>query len=128
MICFDCAANCVIGEQVKVKLLCGSDLLESFGTPGLWADEDIESIVGNHGIMVVTREGNNPLKFIYESDLLTKYMNNIHIVTEWITNEISSTKIRRALRRSESVKYLMPDNVIQYIIRNNLYGAGNKET
>lgn len=26
---------------VQVKLLCGADLLESFGTPGLWADEDV---------------------------------------------------------------------------------------
>ena len=24
-----------------LKLLCGADLLESFGTPGLWADEDV---------------------------------------------------------------------------------------
>ena len=33
------------------------------------------------------REGSNPEKFIYNSDLLTKYQNNIHIVTEWIANE-----------------------------------------
>ena len=33
------------------------------------------------------REGSNPEKFIYSSDLLTKYQHNIHIVTEWITNE-----------------------------------------
>lgn len=26
---------------VQVKLLCGADLLESFGTPGLWSDEDV---------------------------------------------------------------------------------------
>jgi hypothetical protein len=27
--------------SVQVKLLCGADLLESFGTPGLWKDEDV---------------------------------------------------------------------------------------
>lgn len=26
---------------VRIKLLCGGDLLESFATPGLWADEDV---------------------------------------------------------------------------------------
>lgn len=26
---------------VTVKMLCGADLLESFGTPGLWLDEDV---------------------------------------------------------------------------------------
>jgi hypothetical protein len=31
------------GGPVQVKLLCGADLLESFGTPGLWADDDVSS-------------------------------------------------------------------------------------
>jgi hypothetical protein len=26
---------------VKVKLLCGADLLESFHIPGLWSDDDV---------------------------------------------------------------------------------------
>ena len=54
-------------------------------------------------MVVVSREGSNPEKFIYNSDLLTKYRfytlrvicfiiqmnyrNNIHLVTEWIGNE-----------------------------------------
>lgn len=28
-------------DSVNVRLLCGADLLESFGTPGLWADKDV---------------------------------------------------------------------------------------
>ncbi|XP_018575056.1 nicotinamide/nicotinic acid mononucleotide adenylyltransferase 1 isoform X3 [Anoplophora glabripennis] len=108
---------------IQVKLLCGGDLLESFGTPGLWSNEDIEDIVGQHGIVVISRWNSNPLEFIYNSDMLTKYMSNIVIVTEWIRNEISSTKIRRALRRSESVRYLLPDLVIEYIHKYNLYGS-----
>lgn len=114
------------GGPVQVKLLCGADLLESFATAGLWMDEDIDTIVGQHGLVVITREGNNPNKFIYESDLLTKYQSNINIVTEWITNEVSSTKIRRALRRSESVKYLLQESVIDYIHKHGLYGTKDK--
>lgn len=30
-----------IVEPICIKLLCGADLLESFGTPGLWSDEDV---------------------------------------------------------------------------------------
>lgn len=26
---------------VRIKLLCGGDLLESFATPGLWAEQDV---------------------------------------------------------------------------------------
>ena len=32
----------------------------------------IEAIVGTYGLAVITREGSNPLKFIYESDVLTR--------------------------------------------------------
>ncbi|XP_078312524.1 nicotinamide/nicotinic acid mononucleotide adenylyltransferase 1-like isoform X2 [Crassostrea virginica] len=110
-------------DSVNVRLLCGADLLESFGTPGLWADKDIEDIVGKYGLVCITREGSDPRKFIYESDVLTKYQENIIIVTEWIFNDISSTKIRRALRRGESVKYLIQDIVIDYIRDNHLYGV-----
>jgi nicotinamide mononucleotide adenylyltransferase len=69
------------------KLLCGADLLESFSTPNLWDQEDLTTIVRDYGIVVVSREGSNPERFIYESDLLTRYRRNIHIVTEWIGNE-----------------------------------------
>lgn len=80
----------------KVKLLCGADLLESFGVPNLWKSEDITKIVGDYGLICITRAGNDTQKFIYESDVLWKHQNNIHLVNEWITNDISSTKIRRA--------------------------------
>nr|XP_053640908.1 nicotinamide/nicotinic acid mononucleotide adenylyltransferase 1-like isoform X5 [Cherax quadricarinatus] len=113
-------------EPVTVKLLCGADLLESFAKPGLWKDEDIEALVGKFGLVVITREGSNPYKFIYESDVLTRHQRNIHIVTEWITNEVSSTKVRRALRRGDSVKYLVQDSVIEYIYKNALYNTHNK--
>ncbi|XP_045110989.1 nicotinamide/nicotinic acid mononucleotide adenylyltransferase 1-like isoform X4 [Portunus trituberculatus] len=112
-------------DTVTIKLLCGADLLESFARPGLWKDEDIEALVGKFGLVVITREGSNPYKFIYESDVLTRHQRNIHIVTEWITNEISSTKVRRALRRGDSVKYLVQDSVIDYIYKNALFDTHN---
>ena len=31
--------------DVQIKLLCGGDLLESFATPGLWADEDVRILL-----------------------------------------------------------------------------------
>jgi len=114
-------------DSVEVKLLCGADLLESFGTPGLWKDADIEEIVGRYGLVCISRAGSDPQKFIYDHDVLTKYEKNIYLVTEWIQNEISSTKIRRALRRQESVRYLLQDSVICYIKENSLYGTTNKK-
>jgi len=103
------------------KLLCGADLLESFAVPNLWNEEDLITIVRDYGLVVISREGSNPQKFIYNSDLLTLYQHNIHIVTEWVSNDVSSTKIRTAVRRGSSIKYLVPDNVSKYIEDNKLY-------
>ncbi|XP_036344317.1 nicotinamide/nicotinic acid mononucleotide adenylyltransferase 1-like isoform X2 [Rhagoletis pomonella] len=110
-------------DGVQLKLLCGADLLESFAVPGLWADKDIEDIVGNHGLVVITRYGSSPEKFIFESDLLTKYQKNITLITNWVPNEVSSTMIRRLISRGQSVKYLLDDRVIDYIQMQGLFNC-----
>lgn len=33
----------------------------------------MEAIIGQYGLVVITRVNSNPLEFIYNSDLLTKY-------------------------------------------------------
>lgn len=35
------AADSNDNESVQIKLLCGSDVLESFAVPGLWTNEDV---------------------------------------------------------------------------------------
>lgn len=111
----------------KVKLLCGADLLESFSVPNLWKGEDVAQILGHYGLVCITRTGNDAQKFIYESDLLWQHQDNIHLVHEWITNDISSTKIRQALRRGQSIRYLVPDLVLEYIEKHQLYSSESEE-
>ncbi|XP_039611426.1 nicotinamide/nicotinic acid mononucleotide adenylyltransferase 1-like isoform X2 [Polypterus senegalus] len=111
----------------ELKLLCGADLLESFGIPNLWKEKDIMEIVGKHGVICITRAGCNVQNFIYQSDILWTHRNNIHLVTEWIPNEISATKVRQALRRGQSVRYLLPDSVIKYIEKYELYNLESEE-
>ncbi|XP_047396334.1 nicotinamide/nicotinic acid mononucleotide adenylyltransferase 1 [Sciurus carolinensis] len=111
----------------QVKLLCGADFLESFGVPNLWKSEDITRIVADYGLICVTRDGSDAQRFIYESDVLWRHQSNIHLVNEWINNDISSTKIRRALRRGQSIRYLVPDLVQEYIEKHDLYSSESED-
>uniref|UniRef100_A0ACB8EED1 Nicotinamide/nicotinic acid mononucleotide adenylyltransferase 1 n=1 Tax=Sphaerodactylus townsendi TaxID=933632 RepID=A0ACB8EED1_9SAUR len=111
----------------QLKLLCGTDILESFAVPNLWKREDISEILTDYGMVCITRAGNQAQKFIYESDILWRRKENIHLVEEWISNDISATKIRRALRRRQSVRYLVPDSVLAYIEKHKLYSEESEE-
>ncbi|XP_063737989.1 nicotinamide/nicotinic acid mononucleotide adenylyltransferase 1 [Eleginops maclovinus] len=114
-------------DGLQLMLLCGADVLESFGVPNLWKQEDIVEIVGRYGLVCVTRSGSDPHKFIHQSDMLWKYRQNIHVVCEWVTNEISATQVRRSLRRGRSVRYLLPDSVVHYIQEHGLYSTESEQ-
>lgn len=70
---------------------------------------------------MITRSGSNPEQFIFDSDLLCKYRRNITIVTNWVTNDVSSTLARRLISRNLSVKYLLDEDIIDYINKHSLY-------
>ncbi|XP_068589412.1 nicotinamide/nicotinic acid mononucleotide adenylyltransferase 1 [Cebidichthys violaceus] len=111
----------------QLMLLCGADVLESFEVPNLWKQEDVAEIVGRYGLVCITRSGSDPHKFIHKSDMLWKYRKNIHVVHEWVTNEISATHVRQSLRRGRSVRYLLPDGVVHFIQEHGLYSAESEQ-
>lgn len=51
----------------------------------------------------------------------SSYQDKILLVKQWIANDLSSTKIRLALKRGLSIKYLTPDPVVDYIAKSGLY-------
>lgn len=112
--------NGVSSASLKVMLVCGSDLLESFSTPGAWIPEQVRTICRDYGVVCIRREGQNIEKIIC-SDILNEYKNNIKIVDEVVPNRISSTLVRDCVSRGLSVKYLTSDEVIDYIKKHNLY-------
>lgn len=105
----------------QLMMICGGDLLESFSVPDLWKPEDMEAIVRDFGLVVITREGSDPTKYVDEHELLSKHKDNIVIVTENVPNDISSTRIRSAVKAGKSVRFFVEKPVIEYIESNKLY-------
>lgn len=107
-------------QHPRLMLICGGDMLESFSVPNLWDDDHILSIVRDFGLVVFTREGSNPAQYVDGHKILQEHRDNIHIVTTF-ANDISSTKVRNAVRAGESIKTLVTDQVEAYIRENKLY-------
>ncbi|KAK4515706.1 60S ribosomal protein L27B [Mucor velutinosus] len=108
-------------KQIKIMLLAGGDLMASFGHPGVWTPEDLHHIVGRYGCVIIERTGTDVYGFLLSHDILYQYRMNVIIVKQLIHNDISSTKIRLFVKRGMSIKYLLPNPVIDYILDHRLY-------
>lgn len=45
----------------------------------------------------------------------------MRIIPQLIPNEVSSTRVRLSLKRGMSIRYLVPDQVVDYIYEHKLY-------
>ncbi|KAM0925465.1 hypothetical protein ACQ4PT_004137 [Festuca glaucescens] len=115
------------GCSLKVMLLCGSDLLESFSTPGVWIPDQVRAICRDFGVVCIRREGNDVQRLISKSETLQECRDSIISVDEIVPNQISSSRVRECIRRCLSIKYLTCDEVIEYIREHKLY-MGIEET
>ncbi|KAJ9268044.1 hypothetical protein DTO021C3_8860 [Paecilomyces variotii] len=104
--------------RAQIALLAGADLIETMSSPDLWAEADLQHILGDFGVFVVERAGTD-LRDALTS--LKKWEHNIHRIPQVVPNEISSTKIRTLLKQRMSVDYLIPRGIIEYIEGNGLF-------
>ncbi|KAF5393260.1 hypothetical protein D9757_000509 [Collybiopsis confluens] len=124
---FDHELNIVLGgvqtgdgehRNVHVMLLAGSDLISTMSEPGVWSHEDLDHILGRYGCFIIERGGTD---IDQATDSLARWKHNIHIISQLIQNDVSSTKVRLFLRRGLSVRYLLPSRVVDYIDANGFY-------
>ncbi|KAI9090820.1 hypothetical protein DFS34DRAFT_584891 [Phlyctochytrium arcticum] len=108
-------------KRVRIMLLAGGDLIQSFAVPDLWKEGDVHKILGTHGCVIIERPGADISEYMLKNDILYEHRHNIYGVKQHISNDISSTKLRLFVKRKFSIKYLAPDSVIQYIDDNKLY-------
>ncbi|CAH8486563.1 unnamed protein product [Dicrocoelium dendriticum] len=57
----------------RVRLVFGADIIQSFQVPNLWTQEDLEHLLGQYGIICISRPGCDVSRLISDSELLRKY-------------------------------------------------------
>jgi len=78
----------------------------------------LERILGRYGAVIVERTGTDTEQALAT---LAPWRDNIFLVPQTITNDVSSTKVRLFLKRGMSVRYLLPATVVEYIESHHLY-------
>lgn len=64
----------------------------------------------------------------HDRDLLHSSKNGLIFTYEFTSLEVSGTSLRRRIQHKQSLKYLLPDNVINYIQNHNLYKEKTSES
>uniref|UniRef100_A0A0A0L7G0 Cytidyltransferase-like domain-containing protein n=1 Tax=Cucumis sativus TaxID=3659 RepID=A0A0A0L7G0_CUCSA len=59
-------------ESLKVMLVCGSDLLQSFATPGVWIRDQVKILCRDFGLVCIRREGQDVEKIILDDGILNE--------------------------------------------------------
>jgi len=87
-------------------------------TPTNLLPTQLERILGRYGAVIVERTGTDTDQALAN---LASWRDNIFLVPQTITNDVSSTKVRLFLKRGMSVRYLLPAPVVEYIESHHLY-------
>ena len=120
-----------LGDGTSLILIMGSDAFTKFNTWHRWQ----EIIQLCHIALVQRPASNNKEQLTKELETFlhnhyTEHAEDLHesgtglVTMQAITPlEISSTAIRQALQLKHSARYLMPENVLDYIAAKHLYSA-----
>ena len=100
----------------EIRLIIGTDNLSKLDS---WYE--IEQLLNSFKVFVLARDEDNTEDIINSYNLLSKYSSSFIKSDISIRTNLSSSFVRNEIKNHRSVKYLLPDEVIEYIKNNNLY-------
>lgn len=109
--------------EKEYYFIIGADSLYQFET---WKNpEEILKLVH---ILAATRNGVLTLEMEKQARYLEeKYHGDVDLI-KFLTMDVSSSSIRKKCRNGKSIKYLVPEEVENYILKNNLYSVSEYNT
>jgi nicotinate-nucleotide adenylyltransferase len=103
-------------KNYKIAFLMGSDNLRDIP---IWYKA--EELLSEFTFMIVMRDGDDFKEIIESSEVLKMNKHNLINVKAIIRNDGSSTYVRELIRAGKSIRYLVTDEVYEYIQNNNLF-------
>lgn len=94
----------------EIWFLTGSDNLRELHT---W--HSAEEIVSKYKILVMKRDQDEIKEIIQEDKLLSWYRENIEELNPDVKIDISSTYVRAQIKKKKRIRYILPDEVYEYI-------------
>ena len=104
-----------LNHEVELSFIMGMDVLEKFH---LWKSP--ETVVELCSLVIVNRPGNQAVDVNEVVKIYPEAGAKLRIINV-PRMEISSSEIRERVRQEKSLKYLVSEEVIEYIDQNNLY-------
>lgn len=79
---------------------------------------------GGLGLVVLSRHNSKPMETLQTLPFLDGFRSNVYVFDDDVMpNEVSSTRVRNAIRCGKSVKYCIEDSVLEYIREHHLYAT-----
>ena len=103
-------------QDYDLAFRIGSDNLKTFST---W--KKVDELVKDFKIYVLERDNDNIQEILKNDKFLDKNRQAFIKAKDSIKSNLSSTFVREKIKQEKSIRYLAPDEVITYIIENNLY-------
>lgn len=111
-----------IFKNKEIRFLIGTDNLKEIHT---W--KCAEELVSKYKILVMERDHDKMEEIIQKNSLLNKNKENFIKLKQDIRSNFNSTYIRNQIKKGKCVRYLMPDEVFEYINQNKLYMEQNND-
>ncbi|EDR28454.1 nicotinamide-nucleotide adenylyltransferase, putative [Entamoeba dispar SAW760] len=110
----------VYGNDYDIYFIGADDLIPNMMNKNCWDQVLLEKIVNEFGIVFFKRINPNCSEQIKSYPLFARHLNHIFIIQSF-QSQHSSTLVRQLVKSGMSIKYLVPDSVINYITEHQLY-------